>query len=349
MAERTLPDAAALGRDDVPVPNTATIASSVKGLPLGALMTAMVTPFDANDRLDREEVARVARYLVDEGNEALVVAGTTGESPALDDPEKIALIETTKGAVGERAAVVAGTGGNNTRHSVELTKRAAAAGADAILAVVPYYNKPTQDGMLRHFAALAEATPLPLIVYNIPGRTAVNMQPPTLLELARRYPTIVGVKESSGDLSQFAEILRDRPAGFRFWCGDDYLFLPSLALGADGLISVAAHLCARDYRELFDAQRRGDNTRAARIHLDLASLCATLFATTSPIPVKWAMRELGFAVGECRSPLGVMPAALADRLRPQLEPYRRRFAHWRAAGQDSSAGQVWQESSAADV
>jgi len=299
---------------------------------LGALMTAMVTPFDDDDRLAIAEVERLATYLVDEGNEALVVAGTTGESPALDEDEKIALIETTKAAVGDRAAVVAGTGGNNTRHSVELTKRAADAGADAILAVVPYYNKPTQDGMLRHFGALAEATSLPVIVYNIPGRTAVNMQPATLLELARRYPTIAGVKESSGDLAQFAAILRDRPGGFGFWCGDDHLFLPSLALGGDGLISVAAHLCARDYRALIEAYRQGDNAVAARIHLELAELVATLFATTSPIPVKWAMRELGFAVGPCRSPLGAMPPPLADRLRPQLEPFRQRACPWIAAG-----------------
>jgi len=300
------------------------MASSAPRSRLGALMTAMLTPFDDDDRLDVAEVERLATYLVDEGNEALIVSGTTGESPALDDREKIALVEATKAAVGERAAVVAGTGGNNTRHSVELTKRAADAGADAILAVVPYYNKPTQDGMLLHFGALAEATSLPLVVYNIPGRTAVNMLPATLLELARRYPTITGVKESSGDLTQFAAILRDRPAGFRFWCGDDHLFLPSLALGGDGLISVAAHLCAREYRTLLDAHRRGDNASAARIHLELAELVATLFATTSPIPVKWAMRELGFAVGACRSPLGAMPAGLADRLRPLLEPYRLR-------------------------
>lgn len=287
-------------------------------------MTAMVTPFDADERLDVAEAQRLAAYLVAEGNEALVVSGTTGESPALNDAEKITLIEATKAALGNRAAVVAGTGGNNTRHSVELTKRAADAGADAILAVVPYYNKPTQDGMLRHFGALAEATPLPLIIYNIPGRTAVNMQPATLLDLARRYPTIAGVKESSGDLAQFAAILRARPPGFGFWCGDDHLFLPALALGADGLISVAAHLCAREYRALLEAHRLGDNASAARIHLDLAELVAILFATTSPIPVKWAMRELGFAVGACRSPLGAMPADLAERLRPHLEPYRDR-------------------------
>ncbi len=291
-----------------------------------ALMTAMVTPFDENDRVDRREAARLAAYLIDEGNDGLVVGGTTGESPALDDDEKLALIEAVKTAVGASVAVVAGTGGNNTRHSVALTKRAADAGADAILAVVPYYNKPTQDGMFRHFGALAEATPLPLIVYNIPGRTAVNMLPETLLALAERYPTIVGVKESSGDLAQFTAILRERPPHFRLWCGDDYLFLPALALGADGLISVAAHLCAREYRSLHDAYRRGDTARAAQLHLDVSELVAALFATTSPIPIKWAMRELGFAVGGCRSPLGTLPPNVAERLGPLLEPYRGRTA-----------------------
>ena len=291
---------------------------------LGTLMTAMLTPFDAADRVDLNEAARLARFLVDEGNEGLIVSGTTGESPALDDAERLALFRATKAAVGERAAIVAGTGGNNTRHSVELTERAEAAGVDAILAVVPYYNKPTQDGMLRHFGALAEATSLPIVIYNIPSRTGANMLPDTLLELARRHANIAGVKESSGDLSQFATILRDRPEGFGFWCGDDHLFLPSLALGGDGLISVAAHLAAREYRALIDAYRGGDVMRAARIHLDLAELVAALFATTSPIPVKWAMNELGFALGPCRSPLGTMPDALADRLRPELAPFRER-------------------------
>ncbi len=291
---------------------------------LGALMTAMLTPFDARDRLDLAGAARLATYLVDQGNEGLIVGGTTGESPALDDDEKLTLIRVVKAAVGERAAVLAGTGTNNTHHSALLTKRAADAGADGILAVVPYYNKPTQDGMLRHFDAIAHATSLPVIVYNIPGRTGVNMLPATLLELARRHATIAGVKESSGDLAQFAAILRARPPGFGFWCGDDHLFLPALALGGDGLISVAAHLCAREYRVLMGAQRSGDNAAATRIHLQLSELVATLFATTSPIPVKWAMRELGFAVGACRSPLGAMPDELASRLLPQLEPYRER-------------------------
>ena len=291
---------------------------------IGALLTAMLTPFDASGEVDLDAAERLAHYLIDEGNEGLVVSGTTGESPALSDAEKLALFERLKRSVGERAAIVAGTGGNNTRHSVELTKRAEAAGVDAILAVVPYYNKPTQDGMLLHFGAIAEATSLPVIVYNIPSRTGANMLPSTLLELANRHATIAGVKESSGDLAQFTVILRDRPAGFGFWSGDDYLFLPALALGGDGLISVAAHVCAREYRSLHAAYHCGDVAEAARLHCEVAELVEMLFGTTSPIPVKWAMNELGFALGGCRSPLGTMPPELADRLRPQLERYRNR-------------------------
>ncbi len=293
-------------------------------------MTAMLTPFDSGGALDLREAARLARFLVEEGNDGLIVSGTTGESPALDDDEKLALFEATKAAVGDRAAIVAGTGGNNTHHSVELTKRAEAVGVDGILAVVPYYNKPTQDGMLAHFGAIAEATSLPVIAYNIPSRTGANMLPATLLELARRHANILGVKESSGDFAQFSAILSRRPPGFRFWCGDDHLFLPSLALGGDGLISVAAHLCARELRELLQAFRRGDVTRAAELHLSLSPLFATLFATTSPIPIKWAMNEIGFALGPCRSPLGAMPADLAATLGPALEPYRARASALRA-------------------
>jgi 4-hydroxy-tetrahydrodipicolinate synthase len=292
--------------------------------PLGTLFTAMLTPFDETGALDLPAAARLARYLVDEGNDGLVVSGTTGESPALDDEEKLALFAAVVDAVGDRAVVIAGTGGNNTHHSVKMTARAEALGVDGILAVVPYYNKPTQDGMLTHFGAIASGTSLPVIVYNIPARTGANMLPATLLELARRHENVTGVKESSGDFAQFSEILARRPAGFGFWSGDDHLFLPSLALGGDGLISVAAHLCARELRELVTAYRAGDTARAARIHLELSPLVAALFATTSPIPVKWALGELGFALGPCRSPLGAMPADVAARLRPLLEPFRDR-------------------------
>lgn len=282
----------------------------------------MITPFDPEGNVNVPEAVRIAQWLVDRGNDGLIVCGTTGESPALDDSEKLALFAAVKEAVGGRATVVAGTGGNNTKHSVEMTREAERCGVDGILAVVPYYNKPTQDGMIRHFSAIAESTDLPVIVYNIPSRTGVNMLPATLLGLAGQYENIAGVKESSGDCAQFSAILRERAPEFGFWSGDDHMFLPSLALGGDGVISVAAHVCAPKLRELIQAFDAGDTKRAAQIHRDLSPLFAALFATTSPIPVKWAMGELGFDVGECRSPLGEMPETLKKILRPLLAPHR---------------------------
>jgi len=298
-----------------------TIARAPK---LGSLMTAMLTPFDASGAVDLREARRLARYLVDEGNQGLVVCGTTGEAPALTEAEQHALFAAVKSEVGDRVGIVAGTGANNTAHTIELTKKAEAAGVDAALVVVPYYNKPTQDGMLAHYGAVAAATSLPIIVYNIPGRTGANMLPATLVELARRHRNIAGVKESTADCAQFSEILRNRPEGFGFWAGDDHMYLPSLALGGDGLISTSAHLCAREFRELDAAFAAGDTKRAAQIHLALSPLFGALFSTTSPIPVKWAMRELGFALGECRSPLGTMPQSSIALLAPLLDAYRAR-------------------------
>lgn len=289
---------------------------------LGPLATAMITPFDRHGAVNVGEAVRIAQWLVDRGNDGLIVCGTTGESPALEHAEKLALFAAIKEGVGDRAAVIAGTGGNNTKHSVELTREAERALVDGVLAVVPYYNKPTQDGMLRHFGAIADSTDLPIVVYNIPSRTGINMLPATLLELARRHENIVGVKESSGDCAQFTAILRERAPGFRFWSGDDYMFLPSLALGGDGVISVAAHVCGPALREMYEAHGAGNVARAAELHRELSPLFAALFATTSPIPVKWAMNEFGFDAGECRSPLGAMPKALKETLRPLIAPHR---------------------------
>lgn len=289
---------------------------------LGRLLTAMITPFGRDGAVDVAEAVRIARWLVDRGSDGLIVCGTTGESPALEDEEKLALFRAIKGELGGRATVIAGTGGNNTHHSIELTREAERCGVDGILAVVPYYNKPTQDGMLRHFGAIATATDLPIIIYNIPSRTGANMLPPTLRELARRHPNIAGVKESSGDCAQFSAILRERDPDFGFWIGDDYLFLPSLALGGDGVISVAAHVCGPQLRTMMEAFDRGDVVRAGELHRELSPLFAALFATTSPIPVKWAMGRFGFSVGDCRSPLGGMPEALKETLEALIAPYR---------------------------
>jgi 4-hydroxy-tetrahydrodipicolinate synthase len=288
---------------------------------LGAIVTAMITPFDERGELDVREAARLARWLVSRGNEGLVIAGSTGEGQTLDADERIELWKGVKEALGSDAAMIANAGTNATRESVAAVEAAEKAGADAILAVVPYYNKPTQSGMLAHFGAIAQATRLPVVIYNIPGRTGANMLPETLLELAGRHRNIAGVKESSGDLKQIGMILQARPDGFALWAGDDHLFLPCLALGADGVVGVASHLCSREYRQMLDAFSAGRVDEAARIHASLLPLIDALFATSSPIPVKWAMAQLGFRAGECRLPLDGMPAAIAQRLRPLLATY----------------------------
>jgi 4-hydroxy-tetrahydrodipicolinate synthase len=289
---------------------------------LGTVVTAMITPFDRRGLLDIAEAQRLAGWLVDRRNHGLVLGGSTGEGQTLEKSERIALWAAVKGAVGTRATIIANAGTSSTRESVAQVEEAADTGVDAILAVVPYYIKPTQHGMLKHFAAIAEAVPeLPVIVYNIPGRTGVNMLPETLLELAQSHPNIAGVKESSGDLHQIATILRNRPKGFTVWAGDDHLFLPCLAMGADGVVGVASHLCSREYDRMIAAFRAGQNAEAAEIHLSLLPLIDALFATTNPIGIKWAMKQLGFRVGECRLPLDGMPQALANRLRPLLAPF----------------------------
>lgn len=288
---------------------------------LGTIITAMITPFDAGGNVNVREAARLATWLVDRDNDGLVVAGSTGEGMTLDSRERNGLITAVKEAVGKRAALIANVGTSDTRSSVHAAKEAHAAGADGLLVVVPPYNKPTQSGMIAHFAAIAEATPLPVVVYNIPGRTAANMVPETLLELRRRCPNVAGVKESSGDLKQIATIVRDRPEGFAVWAGDDHLFLPCLAVGADGVVGVASHLCSREYRQLFDAYRAGEVVRASSIHGSLLGLIDALFTTTNPIAIKWAMSHLGFDVGSCRLPLDEMPATLQSRVRPFLDVY----------------------------
>ncbi|HET9392531.1 MAG TPA: 4-hydroxy-tetrahydrodipicolinate synthase [Candidatus Rubrimentiphilum sp.] len=289
---------------------------------LGTIVTAMITPFDDRGEVNYREAGRIARWLAERGNDGLVIAGSTGEGQTLTPDERVRMFAAVKEAVGDGVAVIANAGSNDTRDSVHAVRAAEKAGADAILAVVPYYNKPPQSGMIAHFGAIADTTRLPIVIYNIPGRTGVNMLPETLLELARRHKNVAGVKESSGDLKQIGFILRDRQPGFTVWAGDDHLFLPCLAMGADGVVGVASHLCSREYVAMIAAYRNGDADEAARIHRSLLPLIDALFATTSPIPVKWAMNQLGFSAGECRLPLDSMPADLVRNLQPLLAPYR---------------------------
>ncbi|MEO9262845.1 MAG: 4-hydroxy-tetrahydrodipicolinate synthase [Candidatus Baltobacteraceae bacterium] len=289
---------------------------------LGTIVTAMITPFDDRGEVNLPEAKRIARWLVDRGNDGLVVAGSTGEGMTLDSQERANLFSAVKEAVDGRAAVIANVGTSDTRSSVRAAHEAQAAGADALLVVIPPYSKPPQRGMSAHFGAVADAVPLPLVVYNIPGRTGANMLPETLLALASRHRNVAGVKESSGDMDQIATIVRDRSDGFVVWSGDDYLFLPALAVGADGVVGVASHLCSREYRTMYDAYRRGDVKTAASLHRSLLALMNALFTVSNPIPVKWAMNQLGFAAGNCRVPLCELPEDAAERLRPLIAPYR---------------------------
>lgn len=283
----------------------------------GHVMTAMVTPFDTNGRVDLQKAAELATRLLAEGTDTLVVAGTTGESPTLTHDEKLALFRAVKAAAGS-APVVAGTGSNDTQASVALTREAEACGVDGILAVNPYYNKPPQEGLYRHFRAMAEATRLPVIVYNIPGRTGVNLDVTTLARLAAQ-PNIVAVKEASGSLDQVSETARVvgaahgaaraaganalRPDDFAIYSGDDSLTLPMLAVGGYGVVSVLSHVAGREIQEMIRAFHQGDIARAAALHARLLPLSKALFLTTNPIPVKAALKLKGFDAGGLRLPL----------------------------------------------
>jgi 4-hydroxy-tetrahydrodipicolinate synthase len=267
---------------------------------IGRLLTAMLTPFKADGSVDYPAAEKLAALLVADGSDGVVVSGTTGESPSLSDDEKIELIRVIKKAIPGKN-VVAGTGSNDTHHSVKLSERAMQAGADALLAVVPYYNKPPQEGMFQHFKAISEAGPT--IMYNIQGRTAVNMTAATTLRCAE-LPGIIGVKEASGDLDQIGLVCAGRPARFRVWSGDDSWTLPVLAVGGYGVICVVSHIAGRSMRKLIDAYSKGDNDAARKIHLGLLPVIKTLMTTAAnPVPIKSVLNAMGFPAGPFRLPL----------------------------------------------
>jgi 4-hydroxy-tetrahydrodipicolinate synthase len=275
----------------------------------GRVITAMATPFDRNGALDLERARGLAEHLVANGSDGLVLAGSTGESPTLSFEEKRDLFAAVTDAVGARADIIAGTGTYNTAETIHLSTMAAEQGVGGLLVVTPYYSRPPQTGLLAHFRAVAKATDLPIILYDIPSRTARKIEHETLLKLAE-VPNIVGVKDAAADLAGTARLAAEKPDDFTIWSGDDALTLPMLSLGAHGVISVASHLVGTRLQELVEAHSKGDGDLAASINRELVPLFDVLFITSNPIPLKAALAMIGQPVGEPRLPL--VPATEAE-------------------------------------
>ncbi|MEQ2526539.1 4-hydroxy-tetrahydrodipicolinate synthase [Robertmurraya yapensis] len=276
----------------------------------GRVSTAMVTPFDNKGHIDFAKTTQLIKYLIENGTESLVVAGTTGESPTLTKEEKIALFQHVVKVVDKRIPVIAGTGSNNTYASIELTKKAEQLGVDGIMVVGPYYNKPNQEGLYQHFKAIAESTTLPVMVYNIPSRSVVNISPETIIRLSK-IPNIVAVKEASGDLSAMTNIISNTDDDFYLYSGDDSLALPVLSIGGAGVISVASHIIGNELQEMVQAFLDGDTKRAAKLHQELLPTMVELFKAPNPVPVKTALQLKGLNVGSVRLPL--VPLTEAER------------------------------------
>lgn len=288
--------------------------------PFGRVLTAMITPFRSDGAVDHERAARLARHLVDNGSDGLVVTGTTGESPTLSGDEKVALYSTVVEAVGSRASVVAGTGTYDTAGSVALTRRAAEVGAHGVLAVTPYYNKPEQRGLIAHFRAIADASDLPVMLYNIPGRTGRRIEVDTLATLSE-HPGIVAVKDAVMNID-FTSDTRLRAPKLDVYSGQDSYTFPMMAVGAVGVVSVISHLAGRTVRAMVDAAAAGDLETARARHFDLLPLCEACFLESNPGPVKAAMDALWEPVGAPRLPLTPATEATVEAIEGALEPLR---------------------------
>ena len=284
----------------------------------GSVITAMVTPFRPDGSFDAGAATDLARWLVANGNEALVLAGTTGESAVLTDDERVELFRTVRAAVD--VPLIAGATTNDTAHSVEMTRAAEAAGMDAILAVVPYYNKPPQSGLEAHFRAVADASSLPVMLYDVPGRTGRKLATQTVLRLAREVPTVVALKDAGGDPAATARLVAEAPDGFEVYSGDEPLNLAFAAVGAVGVVGVATHWSGVRQRELWDAVEKGDYATARRVNAELLASFEYMNNDDCVFSqaVKVAMGLLGVPVGECRLPLGPAPSDTAARARPVL-------------------------------
>lgn len=288
---------------------------------LGRLLTAMVTPLNREGKVDYQQAKKLALALLDSGSDGVLVVGTTGESPTLTKEEEQCLFAEVKSAVGDRGAVIAGTGSNNTAEAIEATKKAEQLGVDACLLVVPYYNKPSQDGLYQHFKAVAQETSLPCILYNVPSRTVVSLSADTAIKLSQ-IDNIVGVKEASGNLSEIAKIINNTREDFLVWSGNDSDTLPILALGGYGVISVASHLVGSQIKEMIDAFLKGRTGEAASIHRHLLPLVEAIFIVSNPVPIKYALNHIGFNVGKPRLPLVEPDEKSAAFIRDTLKNYK---------------------------
>jgi 4-hydroxy-tetrahydrodipicolinate synthase len=288
---------------------------------LGRLLTAMVTPFTESGEVDYGQARRLAAALLDSGNDGVVVAATTGEAPTLSWDEELQLFKEIKAAVGDRGTIVAYTGSNSTAEAVEATRGAEKIGVDACLSVVPYYNRPTQEGIYQHFKSIAASTNLPIIMYNIPSRVVVNMTPETIIRLSR-IENIVGVKEANGDMSHVAEVVSGAREGFCVWSGNDNDTFPILALGGYGVIGVTTHLVGLQYRKMMEIILGDKIAEAASIHRGLVPLVKAMFSAPSPGPIKCALNHIGFKVGQPRLPLTPPDEKTAAGIIATLKKYR---------------------------
>jgi len=286
---------------------------------LGRLITAMVTPFDEKGEVDYQQAKRLAQALFKSGSQGVVVSGTTGESPTLTREEKLRLFAEVKSAIGQ--GVVAGTGSYSTRESIKLTREAEGVGVDAILLVVPCYNKPTQEGLFQHFKAIAESTSLPCILYNVPSRTVTSLSADTAIELSQ-IDNIVGIKEASGNLEQITKILQGTKRDFLVYSGNDGDTLPILALGGYGVISVASHLVGKQIGEMMEKFLSAKTEEAAQLHRKLLPLINALFVVSNPIPIKHALNYIGFPVGKPRLPLTEPDEKSRAMIEATLRDYR---------------------------
>ncbi|MFC2020189.1 4-hydroxy-tetrahydrodipicolinate synthase [Chloroflexota bacterium] len=288
---------------------------------LGRLLTAMVTPFNDNGAVDYEQAKKLALALLDSGSEGLVVVGTTGESPTLVRGEELRLFSEVKSAIAGRGSIVAGTGSNSTSEAVEATKEAEKVGVDACLLVVPYYNKPTQEGLYQHFKTIAGNTSLPCILYNVPSRTVTNLSAETVIRLSQ-IDNIIGVKEASGNIEQAAKVVEGTPDDFLVWSGNDSDTLLIQAVGGYGVISVASHLVGKQISEMIYSFVDGKTDKAAAIHRHLLPLVNALFVISNPIPVKYAVNQVGFRVGKTRLPLTEPDDKTATLIKETLKNYK---------------------------